>query len=181
MYEVIVVSDTSNINFKDDVDVIYDTTSVSKVLGVQESTLRKYCALMQKSGYEFHKNSVGHRIFYEKDIDVLRKIVKLKNSSQLTLVESIRTVLNSDIDDVSGVKVQSDIAYNKLLEEFSLFKKQQKEFNNELLRQLQKQQDYIDNRLEQRDKLLMQSLKESLEARQQIASAKTKKWWKFWK
>lgn len=64
------MSDTSNINFISDIsdttiggELIYDTVTVSKMLGVQESTLRKYCALMQKHQYEFNKNSVGHRIF----------------------------------------------------------------------------------------------------------------------
>ena len=51
----------------DDMELMYDTEMVSKVLGVQSSTIRKYCALMQKYGYEFNKNSVGHRVFYKKD------------------------------------------------------------------------------------------------------------------
>ena len=47
------MSDTSNINFISDIsdttmggELIYDTVTVSKMLGVQESTMRKYCALM---------------------------------------------------------------------------------------------------------------------------------------
>lgn len=183
------MSDTSNIssipsNDTSDVEVIHDTTTVSKVLGVQESTLRKYCALMKKHGYEFHKNTVGHRVFYETDIEVLRKIIELKNSGSLSLNEATKTILDSDIDDIDGisaVKDTSDMAYDQLLEEFSLFKQQQQEFNTELLKQLRKQQDYIDNRLEQRDKALMLSLKESLEVRKEIASAEAKKWWEFWK
>jgi DNA-binding transcriptional MerR regulator len=180
------MSDTSNTSSilnddTSDVEVIHGTTTVSKVLGVQESTLRKYCALMQKHGYEFHKNSVGHRVFYEKDIETLRKIVELKNSGSLTLNESVKSILDSDIDDVSIVKVTSDISYKKLLEEFSSFKQEQEYFNAELLKQLQSQQDYIKNSIEERDKKLMLALKESQEVRREIASANEKKWWEFWK
>ncbi|WGE04207.1 DUF3967 domain-containing protein (plasmid) [Bacillus subtilis] len=164
-----------------DIEVIHGTTTVSKVLGVQESTLRKYCALMQKHGYEFHKNSVGHRVFYEKDIETLRKIVELKNSGSVTLSESVKSILDSDIDDVSVVKVASDIAYKNLLEEFSSFKQEQQHFNAELLKQLQSQQDYIKNSIEERDKKLMLALKESQEVKRGIATTKAKNWWEFWK
>lgn len=58
MSETAVISDTSIGE-----ELIYDNSTVSKILGVQESTLRKYCTLMQKHNYEFNKNSVGHRIF----------------------------------------------------------------------------------------------------------------------
>lgn len=90
-----VISDTST-----DGEFIYDTSTVSKILGVQESTLRKYCALMGKHNYEFNKNAAGHRIFYKKDIEVIKKIVDLKNAGSLTLNESVKTILESDIDDI---------------------------------------------------------------------------------
>lgn len=69
----------------------------------------------------------------------------------------------------------------KELETLSKQSNQQQEFNAGLLQKLQKQQDYIDQKLEQRDRLLMQSIKELMEARQQVAAANTKKWWNFWK
>lgn len=178
------MSDTSNIDSTSDVEVIHDTSSVSKILGVQESTLRKYCALMQKKGYQFQKNTVGHRIFYEADINVLKEIIELKNSSTLMLDESVQKVLNPDIadtTDLSPMESIPDVAYTKLLEEFSSFKEEQQRFNAELLKQLQSQQDYIKNSIEERDRKLMLALKESQEARREIASANQKKWWQFWK
>lgn len=116
-----VISDTST-----DGEFIYDTGAVSKILGVQESTLRKYCALMQKHNYEFNKNAVGHRVFYKKDIDVIKKVVDLKNSGSLTLNESVKTILESDIadiDDISAVEPISNPNYTKILDEFATFKK----------------------------------------------------------
>lgn len=186
--EVIVMSDTaviSDASFSE--ELIYDNTTVSKILGVQESTLRKYCTLMQKYNYDFNKNSVGHRIFYKKDVDVMKQIVDLKNSSSLTLNQAVKTILESDIDDISDIETISNPDYTKLLEEFSTFRNEQMEFNKKLLEQLQKQEHYIKNSIEERDNKLMLALKESMETRRQLAAAaeefekaKRKKWWKFW-
>ena len=187
------IDDTSHTEFHE--ILVYDTAMVSNILGVQDSTLRKYCALMQKHNYKFNKNSVGHRIFYKKDVEIIRKIVDLKNSSSLTLNQSVKTILESDIEDIEGNDV-ADIDsitkpdYNKLLQAFTAFKDDQQQFNKQLIDQLQKQQDYIKNSIDERDKKLMLAIKESMEVRRQLASAVEDKdnakkqknnWWQFWK
>lgn len=179
--------------------LIYDTSSVSKLLGVQESTLRKYCTLMQKYNYEFNKNSIGHRVFYKKDIDIIKKIVDLKNSTSLTLNQAVMKILNAAIDstdDMTPTESIPNLEIKKIFEEFSNYKneqmefnKQQAEFNKTLIEQLQKQENYIKNSLEERDNKLMIALKETMEVRRQIAAAeieekvekKKKSKWKFWK
>lgn len=190
-----VISDTSI-----DENLIYDTATVSKILGVQESTIRKYCSLMQKHNYEFNKNTVGHRIFYQKDIKLIKEIIELKNTSELTLNQAVKTILGSDIDDIDDINDIADVEpikkpdYIKLFEEFNRYKieqmtfnKEQMEFNKKLLEQLQKQENYIKHSIEARDNKLLFALKESMEARRQIAAAEAErekekiKWWKFWK
>lgn len=47
---------------------------VSNILEAQESTLRKYCAFMEKHNYKFNKNLVGHRIFYKKDVNIIEQL-----------------------------------------------------------------------------------------------------------
>ncbi len=56
--------------------------------------------------------------------------------------------------------------------------------------QLQKQQDYIKDSIDERDKKLMLAIKESMEVQRQLASAEEEKentrklkssWWQFWK
>lgn len=194
------MSDTTNISSTSfildtsiDGELIYGTAAVSKVLGVHERTLRKYCALMGKHNYEFNKNALGHRVFYKKDIEVIKKIVDLKNLGSLTLNESVKTILGSDIDDIDNISTVKPIStpdYNKLLEEFVTFKNEQQQFNQQLIEQLQKQQDYIKNSIEERDRKLMFTIKESMEMRRQLAAAEEKKenekkmeksWWQFWK
>ncbi|MER1987402.1 MAG: DUF3967 domain-containing protein, partial [Solibacillus sp.] len=72
--------------------------------------------------------------------------------------------------------------YSKLLEVFETFKNNQMQFNQKLLEQLEKQQNYIENSIDERDKKLMLAIRESLESRRQIAAEEEKKksWWKFW-
>jgi len=198
-----VTSDTIDISVISDTsireDLIYDTSLVSKILGVQESTLRKYCALMQKHNYEFNKNSVGHRIFYKKDIEVIKRIVDLKNASSLTLNQAVTTILESNnIDDITDIEDISKATYHKLLDEFTTYKKEQMEFNKEqmefnkkLIEELQKQELYIKNSIKERDTKLMLALKELMESRREIAAAvvtelenrkkRKENWWKFWK
>ena len=183
-------------------DLIYDATTVSKILGVQESTLRKYCLLMQKYNFEFNKNSVGHRIFYKKDIEVIKRIIDLKNASSLTLDQAVKSILDCDINDIDDITDITDITsisdtdLSKILDEFKEYKKEQMQFNKEqmefnkkLIEQLEKQDHYIKNKLEERDKKLMLALKESMESRKEMAAAieevkeernKRKLWWKFW-
>ena len=165
----------------DDMALIYDTEMVSNLLGVQSSTLRKYCALMQKYGYEFNKNSVGHRVFYTKDISIIKEIVKLKNSSSLTLTDAVRTILDLDIAATTDIESMSSLSYETLLNEFQEFRNQQMEFNKKLLEQLEKQEDYIKNSINERDLKLIAAIKESMETRKQIAEEKRKSWWQFWR
>ena len=189
MSDISVMTDTSIGEEK----LIFDNSAVSKILGVQDSTLRKYCALMQKYHYKFSKNSVGHRIFYKKDVDIIKKIIDLKKSSSLTLEEVVKTIIESNIDetnDISDIASISTLDYNKILERFSTFTKEQMEFNKQLIEQLQKQEIYIKNSIEARDQKLMLLIKESMETKKQIIDAVTvvknkdtnkKAWWQFWK
>ncbi|MFP3344447.1 DUF3967 domain-containing protein, partial [Halomonas sp. SIMBA_159] len=68
------------------------------------------------------------------------------------------------------------------------FKKQQEEFNKELIDQLKKQQEYIQSSLLERDKKLLEAIRETQETKKLIASTKQeekegqkKSWWQFWR
>lgn len=163
---------------------VYGSSDIADVLQVQESTLRKYCLLLEKSGYEFLKNELGHRAFFDDDVIVLKKMISLKNDADMTLEEAVKSVIawkNGNDIAVSDTEEKRYIArYNDLLEEFKTFQEQQMNFNKELIQEIRHQREYIENRLEQRDRLLLQSMRETLEVRKEIAIAK-KKWWQFWK
>ena len=167
------------------VQAVYGSGDVADVLQIQESTLRKYCLLLEKAGYEFLKNEVGHRAFFDDDVIVLRKMIGLKNDADMTLEEAVKSVVawknGSDITVRDTEEMRYVARYNDLMEEFKTFQQQQMEFNRELIEEIRNQKQYIETRLEERDSLLMQSIRDSLEVRKEIAAASEKKWWRFWK
>lgn len=167
---------------------VYGSSDIADVLEIQESTLRKYCLLLEKNGYEFLKNEHGHRAFFDDDVIVLRKMISFKNSADMTLEEAVKSVVawkNGNVMSVRDTEEQRYIVrYNDLMEEFKVlksFQEQQMEFNKELIEEIRRQQEYIENRLEERDRLLVQSMRETLEARKEIAAAEKekRKWWYF--
>ena len=66
------------------------------------------------------------------------------------------------------------------METFKAFQEQQHHFNQALLQEIRRQQAYIEHRLEERDRLLLQSMRETLEIRKEIVATPKKKWWRFW-
>jgi hypothetical protein len=60
---------------------------------------------------------------------------------------------------------------------WEVFLKKQEEFSQKILDRLEAQE----RRQVERERILMESLRELLEARKQIAVTSQNKWWKFWK
>ena len=139
---------------------------------------------MTAGGMFFLKKEQGHRAFFDNDVIVLRKMIDLKNDTDMTLEEAVKSVMawsrGSDIAVRDTEEKQYIARYNDLLHEFKSFQEQQMNFNKELIQEVRSQREYIENRLEQRDQLLMQSIRESLEVRKEIAATQKKQWWKFW-
>ena len=93
-----------------------------------------------------------------------------------------KSVTDHDTTDITKNERHND-SYEELLNRFEAFTEQQENFNKELIEQLKKQQSYIENSLLERDKKLMEALRETQETRKLIAAAEENKkpWWKFWK
>lgn len=168
------------------VQTIYSSSDIAANLNVQESTLRKYCLILEENGYEFLKNERGHRAFFDNDLITLKKFVVFKDEADMSLKQAAKAVVtwkNGFIVTERDTEENRYIArYDDLINEFKEFRESQNAFNQELLHQLQIQQQYIDNSLKERDQKLMMALKETLEAKKQpaITTAEKKKWWKFW-
>ena len=177
--------EVSNIaNETKQIQAVYGNNDIAGVLQIKESTLRKYCVMLEKSGYEFLKNEHGHRAFFDNDVIVLRKMISLKNDADMTLEEAVKAVVawksGNDVA-VSDTEEKHYITrYNDLMEEFKTFQEQQLHFNKELIQEIRSQREYIENRLEERDRLLIESIRASLEVRKEIAATQKKKWWQFW-
>lgn len=170
---------------------VYNSNDVATLLKIQESTLRKYCLMLEEAGYKFHKNEFGHRGFLNDDVIALKRLLEIKKHPDMTLKQACnavvswlkdKSVTDHDTTDITKNERHND-SYEELLNRFEAFTEQQENFNKELIEQLKKQQSYIENSLLERDKKLMEALRETQETRKLIAAAEENKkpWWKFWK
>lgn len=162
---------------------VYNSGDAATLLKIQESTLRKYCIMLEEHGYKFHKNEQGHRGYFDYDVIALKKLIEVKNHPDMTLKRACNAVMtwvkennesNRDITDIA-LETRHNEEYSTLLNEFEEFKKQQETFNKQLIDQLKKQQEFIHNSLIERDKTLMESLREVQETKKLIAAAEEKR------
>lgn len=165
----------------------YSTKDIANMTDIAESTVRKYSQLLEKQGYVFNRNVSGNRIFTEQDVKVFLEFKKgpknEKSVEEIALDIATKYITKPDTskEDVSD-NTQSDQLFERdmlvdLVEKVNVLtdmNEKQTKFNEELLKRLDQQQKYIDDRMNERDKRLIESLRESQEERQallQIAAA----------
>lgn len=150
---------------------IYSPGDISALLKIQESTLRKYCLLLEEHGYEFSKNARGQRYYYDKDVITLRKFMTHKDNG-MTLSESAEGVVmwskGSDQEETSVTLTNTDTydvikRYKTDMDEMKQVIEQQTEVIQQLADKMDKQQEYIEGLMEARDQLLLESMQKSLE------------------
>ncbi|PHE83680.1 DNA-binding protein [Bacillus toyonensis] len=168
---------------------VYISKDVAMMLKIQESTLRKYCIMLEEHGYKFHKNEHGHRGFLDNDVITLRKLIEIKSHPDMTLKQACNAIMTwvkekdmSEVDtNVITENEQHDERYNELKEMIQ----QQNELLKNMAKKLDDQQRYIDEKLEKRDQQLIGAIREIQEEKRvllETASTKQdKKWFEFWK
>ncbi|MGG3523684.1 DUF3967 domain-containing protein [Bacillus pseudomycoides] len=72
----------------------YSPSDVAEQLAIQSSTLRKYADVLEKEGYTFIKNERGHRKYRESDVMVFRKVINLKNDTDMTLENATKQIVS---------------------------------------------------------------------------------------
>lgn len=165
---------------------IYSSSDIAKNLNVQESTLRKYCLILEENGYQFLKNMRGHRAFFDYDLIALKKFIEFKEDVDMSLKDSAKAVVSwkngFNVTERDTEEERYVARYDDLLNEFQAFRESQNVFNQELLKQLHEQQQYIETLIHERDQKLMISVIETLSQTNDSALTVTdkKKWWKWW-
>lgn len=173
---------------------IYSPTDIQELLKIDSSTLRKYAILLEKHGYIFLKNDRGHRGYFDKDIVTLRKLIEFSKQQDMTLERSAEAILTwipeDDVTVNATSKETPDIhseRYNDILKRLIYledYTQKQEAFQKELLAQLQRQQQYIQESLEKRDQALMTNIREMQQEKriliEQANNQEKKPWWRFW-
>lgn len=156
--------------------ILMNPSDVCTLLGIKESTLRKYALILKDAGYEFHVNDKGQRGYFERDVIVLKRFIEIKQSSDMTLEQAAEAVMSwvqQSNMSVSVIKKEQETdRYNDDIKTLKEMVAQQNELLKELTIRLDQQQKYIEESLKKRDELLIQSLKESMETRKMIAATK---------
>lgn len=151
---------------------IMSPNDVSTVLQIKESTLRKYSLLLENVGYKFQRNNQNQRWYTDTDIVALKKLITLKNSTDMNLKDCAEAVLmwskNHDVTQPLTVPDNATERRKDDIEELKELVNKQSDLIKELLTRMDQQQKYIDEKLEQRDTRLMESIRESQEVKQQL-------------
>ncbi|MEB8740790.1 DUF3967 domain-containing protein [Bacillus cereus] len=157
--------------------VLYSPGDVAEQLGIQSSTLRKYADVLEKEGYTFIKNERGHRKYRESDVMVLRKVINLKNDTDMTLENATKQIVSWH----QGVEVLP-------LERHEVERYEEPDFNatplqaiiqeqkeviekqNELLQELTKRLTEQDKRFGQRESELLSAIQSIQDSQKLIAT-----------
>ncbi|KAA6450864.1 DUF3967 domain-containing protein [Bacillus swezeyi] len=149
---------------------------VSSRLGIETVTVRKYSKLLESHGYFFERDTKGWRLYNKDDlsaIEYLYNMNKLDGQSLQKAAEHIAHLYRSKLTvSQPDTPIQND-------EGHALFQfvKQQEKFNKMMLERI----ELFEKRQQERDEMLMKSLRESQETQKMLAAAREKKWWQFWK
>jgi len=175
----------------DDIQVtqkVYSAKEAASLLGIQNSTVRKYAQLLEKSGYHINKNGQGHRGFFDKDIIVLRQIIELTKHPDMSIEQAINVVVSMDVSGDISKRDTTEIAETNYItkEEFEDYQRRQAESQLQMFEKLIERQDkfnqaFLDRyeqRVSQRDGDLMTAIRLIQESHEQAAITKQKK--SFW-
>ncbi|MEK6449669.1 DUF3967 domain-containing protein [Priestia aryabhattai] len=73
-------------------NLVYKTGDVLKRLDLKDSVFKKYIFSLEKEGYTFKRNNLGHRLFTEEDIKALEMFLKLISYDGMTIEAVARKI-----------------------------------------------------------------------------------------
>ncbi|MBM7649434.1 DNA-binding transcriptional MerR regulator [Bacillus ectoiniformans] len=144
------------------------SSEVAKSLGVGASTLRKYSLALESAGYHFDRGINNSRVFYQKDVITMQRLIKAVNEQNMSLDSAIQLAVEHQpkpIDEpvqAAAVKQEPE----ELLNRIARLEEQQEtliEVNKELIKELAQHQRWMKEKMELqetavRDRLLLTGL-----------------------
>jgi DNA-binding transcriptional MerR regulator len=144
---------------------------VAETLNISESTLRKYCLILEKAGYRFLRGDNNRRAFRKKDLEVLRQFKALADQGKkldeaaVTLVDTLnKQEEETAVSAVTHVDTNKTMPIEKIREAIQPILEQ-----NEMLK---KELEEIKERMAATDQKLDIIISRS---------ERHKRWWEFWK
>lgn len=140
------------------------------------------------------KNKSGYNVFDDEALEVLKQIREMHRDRNYSIkqIEHYFSTGGEAYKPTPKKSMEEQLAdelkeIKERLTQQEEDSKKRDEFNQALLDRLDKQQEYIDKRINQRDEELLKGIRE-IQERKQLEVAATKEeektndsWWKFWK
>ena len=169
----------------------YSTKEIADTLEIGDSTLRKWCASLEKNGYIFTKNDQNYRLFVEHDIIFLRQFKKLVKEANMPLDSASSLILErfdgqsfttrtgvvpleKNIQDTRSLDAIIKIE-EKIMDRFN----QQEKLNHHLVELIKKQnkiieeqKNYIEDKFNERDQQLTESIRAAKETKKLLLEQK---------
>lgn len=74
-------------------ETIIKVKELANILGISESTVKKYYLLFEDRGYRFMRSTQGKVMFSDYDISLFQKLIKKKNEPGMTVQKTIDLLL----------------------------------------------------------------------------------------
>ncbi|SFD18161.1 MerR HTH family regulatory protein [Bacillus sp. 491mf] len=158
-----------------------NSSDVVNKLNVTASSLRTYTSHFRRLGYSFTKKN-GRVLYSPYDVELFQKMIHLHENEFGTITECIKNVLNVQEEFINTENAEN--IHNNHNKQPKQLKHTHTSINteNEIARikqELEELRKYVDESIKKRDELLLQTLREVIETKQQ--KQKKKRWWQFWK
>lgn len=196
-----VMSDTNNF--------VYKTGEVLKRLDLKDSVFKKYVFSLEKEGYSFQRNNLGHRLFTEEDIKALEMFLELISYDGMTIESVARKIgtankkqiepmghdvmTGNDIDGHDAMTLMSVLLKEQEQRFVRLLQEQEQTFKNEIqaIKDSQIQEVYElkktllermddDTGTEKRDEILIQVMRDIRETKKMVAASQEDNKKKWW-
>ncbi|KAB7704774.1 hypothetical protein F9802_16525 [Bacillus aerolatus] len=140
----------------------YFSSEVAKSLGVGASTLRKYSSALEAAGYHFDRGLNNSRVFYQKDIITIQRLLRLIQDQNMPLEAAIELAIKAELQKYDQTPAET----SELCERIARLEQQQEtliEVNKELVKELAQYQRWMKEKLEHqeiaiRDRLLLNNM-----------------------
>ena len=76
----------------------YTATLFAQQVGVSKTSINYYISILEEQGYQVARNTRQHRLFSDKDIDIMKALVSLNKNRGMRLKEAAQLVLAPDFN-----------------------------------------------------------------------------------
>ncbi|WP_054637855.1 DUF3967 domain-containing protein [Thalassobacillus sp. C254] len=159
----------------------FSVAEVVDELGIPANTIRRY--INNHGIYLKIKKKHKSYFIHKESLNVIKDIRRwYQDGKSGEQVDELLSNQGIPMTISMGEDEQTDIKVTKVLSELKEDMKEQKEFNKRLIEELEKRDQYINEKLKTRDERLLSTMKEMMEVKKQIAAKEERKsWWKFWR